>query len=145
MGNGGGAVQGLGPPMNTGLPEVGEVKLSWKCRLLEVGSCRVVTFGQSFHRVRRLEVAETVYALLEPGGSLVLISNEVEGRPRPDGQAARSFLTLRLGNSSSLISARARATISLPGTRASRPDSKTRCCGHVSAARAPSMHPDAQT
>lgn len=46
-------------------------------------SCRVVTFGQSFHRVRRLEVAEAVYDLLVPGGSLVLISHEVDGRPRP--------------------------------------------------------------
>ena len=52
---------------------------------LEVRPCRVVTFGQSFHRVRRLEVAEMVYDLLEPGGSLVLISNAVDGRPRPDG------------------------------------------------------------
>jgi len=51
--------------------------------LFEVGSCRVVTFGQSFHRVRRL--AEIVYDLLEPGGSLVLISNELDGRQRPDG------------------------------------------------------------
>ena len=30
------------------------------------GSWRVVTFGQSFHRVRRLEVAQTVYDLLVP-------------------------------------------------------------------------------
>lgn len=53
--------------------------------VLGVGSFRVVTFGQSFHRVRRLEVAEIVYDLLEPGGSLVLISHEVDGRPQPDG------------------------------------------------------------
>jgi ubiquinone/menaquinone biosynthesis C-methylase UbiE len=52
---------------------------------LEVGPCRAVTFAQSFHRVRRLEVAEMVYDLLEPGGSLVLISNVVDGRPRPEG------------------------------------------------------------
>jgi SAM-dependent methyltransferase len=52
---------------------------------LGVGPCRVVTFGQSFHRVRQLEVAEFVYDLLEPGGSLVLISNEVDGRPLPNG------------------------------------------------------------
>jgi SAM-dependent methyltransferase len=50
---------------------------------LELGSCRVVTFGQSFHRVRRLEVAELVFDLLDPGGSMVLISNQVEGRPWP--------------------------------------------------------------
>jgi ubiquinone/menaquinone biosynthesis C-methylase UbiE len=52
---------------------------------LDVGPCRLVTFGQSFHRVRQLEVAESVYDLLESGGSLVLISNEVTDRPRPDG------------------------------------------------------------
>ena len=38
---------------------------------LNLGSQRAVTFGQSFHRVRRLEVAEAVYDLLVPGGSLV--------------------------------------------------------------------------
>jgi SAM-dependent methyltransferase len=51
---------------------------------LNLGSCRAVTFGQSFHRVRRLEVADAVYDLLVPGGSLVLISHHVDdGRPRP--------------------------------------------------------------
>src|SRR5262249_56096459 len=51
---------------------------------LNLDSWRAVTFGQSFHRVRRLEVAETVYDLLVPGGSLVLIShNADDGRPRP--------------------------------------------------------------
>jgi len=51
----------------------------------DIGPCRVVTFAQSFHRVRQLEVADMVYEVLEPGGSLVLISNQVEGRPRPIG------------------------------------------------------------
>jgi SAM-dependent methyltransferase len=47
---------------------------------------RAVTFGQSFHRVRRLEVAEAVYDLLVPGGSLILISHNADnGRPRPAG------------------------------------------------------------
>jgi ubiquinone/menaquinone biosynthesis C-methylase UbiE len=51
---------------------------------LNVGLWRVVTFGQSFHRVRRLEVAEAVYDRLVPGGSLVLISHHVgDGRFRP--------------------------------------------------------------
>ena len=50
---------------------------------LNLGSWRAVTFGQSFHRVRRLAVAEAVYDLLVPGGSLVLISHQVDGRPRP--------------------------------------------------------------
>jgi ubiquinone/menaquinone biosynthesis C-methylase UbiE len=49
-----------------------------------LGPWRVVTFGQSFHRVRRQEVAEAVYDHLAPGGSLVLIShNADDGRPRP--------------------------------------------------------------
>jgi len=50
---------------------------------LDPRSWRAVTFGQSFHRVRRLEVAEAAYDLLVPGGSLVLISHQVDDRPRP--------------------------------------------------------------
>jgi SAM-dependent methyltransferase len=53
---------------------------------LNLGPQRAVTFGQSFHRVRRLEVAEAVYDLLVPGGSLILISHSADdGRPRPAG------------------------------------------------------------
>jgi len=53
---------------------------------LNLGPQRAVTFGQSFHRVRRLEVAEAVYDLLVPRGSLILIShNADDGRPRPAG------------------------------------------------------------
>ena len=53
---------------------------------LNLGPQRAVTFGQSFHRVRRLEVAEAVYDLLVPGGSLILISHDADdGRPRPAG------------------------------------------------------------
>jgi SAM-dependent methyltransferase len=51
---------------------------------LGIEPCRVVTFGQSFHRVRQLEVAETIYDQLEPSGWLVLISNEVNGRLKPE-------------------------------------------------------------
>jgi ubiquinone/menaquinone biosynthesis C-methylase UbiE len=51
---------------------------------LTPGPWRAVTFGQSFHRTRQLEVAEAVYDLLLPDGSLVLIShNSDDGRPRP--------------------------------------------------------------
>jgi len=53
---------------------------------LDVGPCQVVTFGQSFHRVQRLEVAEVVFDLLLPGGSLVTISHHHhDGRQRPPG------------------------------------------------------------
>lgn len=50
---------------------------------------RTVTFGQSFHRTDRLVVAETVYQLLEPGGSMVLISHD-PSRPRPATPAGTS-------------------------------------------------------
>ena len=53
---------------------------------LNLGPQRAVTFGQAFHRVRQLEAAETVYDLLMPGGTLILIShNADDGRPRPAG------------------------------------------------------------
>lgn len=43
---------------------------------------RLVTFGQSFHRVDRIPVAEAVYDLLEPGGALVLVTNDYRSAPR---------------------------------------------------------------
>ena len=48
-----------------------------------------VTFGQSFHRTTRLVVAETVYQLLKPGGSLVLISHDPTW-PAPPAPAGTS-------------------------------------------------------
>jgi hypothetical protein len=47
------------------------------------GPYRLVTFGQSFHWTDEQRVAETVYDLLEPGGTLALIVHTVAGRPRP--------------------------------------------------------------
>ena len=47
------------------------------------GPYRVVTFGQSFHWTDEARVAETVYDMLEPGGSLALIVHAVEGRATP--------------------------------------------------------------
>jgi SAM-dependent methyltransferase len=47
------------------------------------GLYRLVTFGQSFHWTDEQLVAETVYDLLEPGGTLALIVHTVTGRPRP--------------------------------------------------------------
>jgi SAM-dependent methyltransferase len=49
------------------------------------GPYRLVTFGQSFHWTDEQQVAETVYGLLEPGGTLALIVHTVDGRPRPPG------------------------------------------------------------
>jgi SAM-dependent methyltransferase len=47
------------------------------------GPYRLVTFGLSFHWTDEQQVAETVYDLLEPGGTLALIAHTVTGRPRP--------------------------------------------------------------
>ena len=47
------------------------------------GPYRAVTFGQSFHRMDELRVAEIVYDMLEPGGAMVLLAHSVEGRPKP--------------------------------------------------------------
>ena len=52
---------------------------------LQLEPCRVVTFGQSFHRVDRSPVTEAVYELLEPGGAIALVSHLVQDRPRPSG------------------------------------------------------------
>lgn len=53
---------------------------------LALDPARVVTFGQSFHRTDRIAVAEAVYRLLVPGGSLVLISHD-PSRPAPPAPA----------------------------------------------------------
>jgi SAM-dependent methyltransferase len=50
---------------------------------LGVGPCRLVTFGQSFHRTDRHRVADLVYDLLEPDGAIALVCHTVEGRPTP--------------------------------------------------------------
>lgn len=52
---------------------------------LDLPPMRVVTFGQSFHRVTRTPVAEAVYDLLEPGGAIVLISHDIDASPVPAG------------------------------------------------------------
>jgi SAM-dependent methyltransferase len=44
---------------------------------------RVVTFGQSFHRTRRAEVAESVHDVLVPGGALVHVGHDTS-RPAPE-------------------------------------------------------------
>jgi SAM-dependent methyltransferase len=52
---------------------------------LDLGPCRLVTFGQSFHRTKRRMVAQAVYDILQPGGAIALIANTVDGRPKPPG------------------------------------------------------------
>jgi ubiquinone/menaquinone biosynthesis C-methylase UbiE len=56
---------------------------------LGLSPIRAATFGQSFHRTNRLVVAETVYQLLKPDGSLVLISHDPT-RPAPLAPAGTS-------------------------------------------------------
>ena len=56
---------------------------------LGLGPLRAITFGQSFHRTNRLAVAESAYQLLEPGGSLILISHDPT-RPAPPPPAGTS-------------------------------------------------------
>ncbi len=52
---------------------------------LDLGTFALVTFGQSFHWTDCGPVAETVYELLEPLGTLALISHAHAGRPQPPG------------------------------------------------------------
>jgi SAM-dependent methyltransferase len=52
---------------------------------LDLGPCKLVTFGQSFQWTDQVPVAGAVYDILEPGGALALIVNTVDGRPEPEG------------------------------------------------------------
>jgi SAM-dependent methyltransferase len=47
------------------------------------GPYRLVTFGQSFQWTDEASVADVLYDLLEPGGTLALIGHTAEGRPVP--------------------------------------------------------------
>jgi SAM-dependent methyltransferase len=64
--------------------------IRWVCALaedlprLDLGTFRLVTFGQSFQWTDRERVAEAVYDLLEPGGALALIVPD-QGLVRPEG------------------------------------------------------------
>ncbi len=52
---------------------------------LPLGSLRTVTFGQSFHWTDRERVAESVFDALEPGGSIVMITHDIEQGAVPPG------------------------------------------------------------
>jgi SAM-dependent methyltransferase len=47
------------------------------------GPYRLVTFGQSFYWTDEVRVAEAVYDMVEPGGGLVLVGHQTEGRAVP--------------------------------------------------------------
>lgn len=59
------------------------------------GPYRLVTFGQSFHWTDERRVAEIVYDLLEPGGTMALVDHTVPGRPLPPSPGCRPSLTKR--------------------------------------------------
>ena len=73
---------------------------------LDLGTFKLVTFGQSFHWTDRELVAEAVYDILEPGGALALISHAHAGRPQPAGpgyppiphEAIRAIMERYLGS-----------------------------------------------
>jgi SAM-dependent methyltransferase len=55
---------------------------------LGLGTPSVVTFGQSFHWTERGRVAEAVFDLLRPGGSIVLVAPEARDAPPGPGPGA---------------------------------------------------------
>jgi SAM-dependent methyltransferase len=59
--------------------------LAEQIRDLDLGGFWLVTFGQSFHRTNRERVAEAVYDLLEPGGSIAMVGHTSNDRPEPPG------------------------------------------------------------
>jgi ubiquinone/menaquinone biosynthesis C-methylase UbiE len=73
---------------------------------LDLGTFKLVTFGQSFHWTDRGLVAEAVYDILEPGGALALINHAHAGRPQP---ASPGYPTKRFTRSSISTSASAAA------------------------------------
>ena len=62
------------------------------------GPYRLVTFGQSFYWTDEVPVAEAVYDMVEPGGALVLVGHQAEGRPVPPSPGLRGFRTTRSGS-----------------------------------------------
>ena len=54
-------------------------------RTLDLGRCKLVTFGQSYQWTDQIAVGEAVYDVLEPGGVIALVVHTVEGRPQPKG------------------------------------------------------------
>jgi SAM-dependent methyltransferase len=52
---------------------------------LDLGPCKLVTFGQSYQWTDQVAVGEAVYDVLEPGGAIALVVHTVDGRPQPEG------------------------------------------------------------
>ena len=83
------------------------------------GPYRLVTFGQSFYWTDEVRVAEALYDMVEPGGALVLVGHQAEGRAVPPspgppriphaeiGELVRKYLgrTRRAGQSTAPVQA----------------------------------------
>ncbi len=69
--------------VETGLSNVRWVRARAEELPLDLGSFRVVAFGQSFHWLDRERVARIVFDMLEPGGAFVHVSDVKEPRPAP--------------------------------------------------------------
>jgi SAM-dependent methyltransferase len=52
---------------------------------LDLGPCRLVTFGQSYQWTDQVAVGEAVYDILEPGGAIALVVHTIDERPQPEG------------------------------------------------------------
>lgn len=69
----------------------GAVNVEWRrgyaenLASLDLPPASLVSFGQSFHWTDREPVAEAVYDLLVPGGSVILVTHDMDACPRPAG------------------------------------------------------------
>ena len=69
--------------------DAGLTNISWVRAVAEdlpgaaPGPFRLVTFGQSFHRMDEPRVAEAVYDVLAPGGAVAMVAHATEGRQQP--------------------------------------------------------------
>jgi ubiquinone/menaquinone biosynthesis C-methylase UbiE len=52
---------------------------------LDLGPCKLVTFGQSYQWTDQVAVGEAAYDVLEPGGAIALVVHTVDERPQPEG------------------------------------------------------------
>jgi SAM-dependent methyltransferase len=84
------------------------------------GPYRAVTFGQSFWWTDEARVAEAVYDMLEPGGALVLVMHQREGRnvPPSPGPPPIPHAEIEAAVQRYLGSARRAGQGSAPGSRA---------------------------
>lgn len=83
---------------------VGMTNIRWLCMPAEaisgqLGRFRLVTLGNSFHWMRRNEVLDKVYELLEPGGGVAILGNPggIWTGKDPWERAVREVVVQRLG------------------------------------------------